>query len=272
VYVNELTFARGVDLEEVLYRFARTGRIVSVTSGRLNLDLTVQSTNELTPTTDQFTLNGAANLRVRGTAAQPGIWGTVRLNSGELLYRGARYILKPSTVDFVNPSGIEPRLNIAVETRVREYNIRILLLGPLDELRTTISSEPPLPTADTFNLLVFGQTNQPITTESIGNLGALSLLASGVSNTITNRLQKTTGISQLSIDPVLDNNQLGSTVGVTVRQRVTANLFVTYTSDPSSTTRQVVEVEYHATPKISLIGVFNENGGFATDVRIRKTW
>jgi len=194
------------------------------------------------------------------------------LNSGELLFRGARYTLKPSTIDFVNPSGIEPRLNMAIETRVRQYNIRISLLGPLTELRTTLSSDPPLPSADAINLLIFGQTNQPITTESIGNLGAASLLASGVTGTVTNRLQKIVGISQLSIDPVLDNNEQASTVGVTVQQRVTANLFVTFTSDPTSTQRQLVEVEYHATPRISLNGVFNENGGFAADVRIRKAW
>jgi translocation and assembly module TamB len=272
VYVNELAFSRGVDLEEVLYRFARTGRIVSAASGRLNLDLTVQSTTELTPATNQLRLNGAANLRVRGAVAQPGLWGTIHLNSGELFFRGARYILKPSTVDFVNPSGIEPRLNIAAETRVRQYNIRMLLIGPLDDLRTTISSEPPLPSADTINLLIFGTTNQPITTESTGNLGAASVLASGVTNTVTNRLQKVAGISQLSIDPVLDNNEQGTNVGVTVQQRVTANLFVTATSDPTSTERQVIEIEYQATPRISVIGVFNQNGGFATDVRIRKTW
>jgi translocation and assembly module TamB len=147
-----------------------------------------------------------------------------------------------------------------------------MLLGPLDELRTTLSSEPPLPSADAINLLIFGQTNQPITAGSIGDLGAVSFLASGVTNTITNRLQKIAGISQLSIDPVLDNNELGSTVGVSVQQRVTANLFVTFTSDPSSTSRQVVEVEYHASPRVSLSGVLNENGGFAMDVRIRKTW
>lgn len=273
VHVNELSFSQAFNLEEVLYKFAQIGgRILSTTSGKLNLDLTVQSTNELTPATDQLTLNGTANLRVRGTVAQPALWGTIHVNSGELLFRGARYILKPSTVDFVNPSGIEPRLNIAVETRVKQYNIQILLLGPLDELRTTFSSEPPLPSADTINLLIFGQTNQPVTTESTGNLGAVSLLASGVTNTITDRLQNIVGISELSIDPVLDNNEQGSTVGVTVQQRVTANLLVTFTSDPSSTKRQVVEVEYHATPKISLIGVVNQNGGFAADVRMKKKW
>jgi translocation and assembly module TamB len=272
VYVTELSFSQAFNLEETLYRFARMKRVLSGASGKLNLDLAVQSTNELTPSTDQLRLNGAANLRVRGTVNQPALWGTIRLNSGELLFRGARYMLKPSSVDFVDPFGIEPRLNIAVETRVKEYNIRLLLLGSLDEMRTTFSSEPPLPPSDTINLLIFGQTNQPITTESTGNLGAVSLLASGVTGTITNRLQKIAGISQLSIDPVLDNNQEGSAVGVTVQQRVTADLLVTFTSDPSSTKRQVLEVEYHATPRISITGVFNQNGGFATDVRIRKTW
>src|SRR5262249_50560750 len=174
---------------------------------------------------------------------QPALWGAIRLSSGELLFRGARYTLKPSTVDFVNPSGIEPRLNVAVETRVRQYDIQILLIGPLDNLRTTFSSNPPLPPAETINLLAFGQTNQPNPSDLTGNLGAVSFLASGVTSTITNRLQKTVGISQLSIDPVLDNNQQGSAVGVTVQQRVSANLFVTFTSDPSATKHQVVEVE-----------------------------
>jgi translocation and assembly module TamB len=188
-----------------------------------------------------------------------------------LLFRGDRYILKPSTVDFVNPSGIEPRLNVALETKVQQYNIRMFFRGPIDELRTTFSSEPPLPPADTINLLVFGKTSQPVATDSTGNLGAVSLLASGVTNSITNRLQTVAGISQLSIDPVLDNDGQGSAVGVTVRQRVTADLFVTFTSDPSST-RRVIEVEYQATPRLSINGVFNQNGGFAADIRIRKTW
>jgi translocation and assembly module TamB len=175
-------------------------------------------------------------------------------------------------VDFVNPSGIEPRLNISAQTRVRQYDIRLLFRGPMNELRTTFSSDPPLPPADIVNLLVFGQTNIPITTDATGNFGAVSLLASGVGNAITNRLQKVVGISQLSIDPVLDNDAQGSTVGVTVRQRVTANLSVTFTSDPTSTLRKVIEVEYQATPRILVNGVLNQNGGFGADVRIHKRW
>jgi translocation and assembly module TamB len=194
------------------------------------------------------------------------------LSGGEVLFRGDRYIVKPSTLEFVNPAVIESRLNLAVETRVQQYNIRLLLRGPIDQLQTTYSSEPPLPPADIISLLVFGSTTQPLTTDSTGNLGAMSFLASGVANTITSRIESTVGISQLSIDPVLDNGAQNPMVGVTIRQHVTANLVVTFISDPSSTRRQVIEVEYQATPRVGVNGVINENGGFAADIRIRKTW
>jgi autotransporter translocation and assembly factor TamB len=271
--LNELSFSQALNVEKVLHDLTRTRQVPPEPAIRnLNLDLTLQSASEMHPTSNQLTLKGTANFRIRGRVEEPGLLGSVTLNGGELLFRGDRYTLKPGSVDFVNPSGIEPRLNIAAETRVKQYTIRLLFRGPMDELRTTISSDPPLPPADAVNLLVFGQTNIPSTTDLTSNLGALSVLASGVSNTITNRVQRVVGISQLSIDPVLDNNAEGSTVGVTVRQQVNANLFVTFTSDPSSTTRKVIEVEYQATPGILLNGVFNQNGGFAADVRIRKSW
>ena len=273
VRLNELSFSESFDIEDALHEFARIRKTPLPGAGRnLNLDVTVQSVNELNPTSRQLTLKGAADVRVRGTVAEPVLLGGISVNAGELLFRGDRYLLKPSTVDFVNPSGIEPRLDVAVETRVQQYNIRMFFRGPIDELRATFSSEPPLPPADTINLLVFGKTNQPVPTDLTGNLGAVSLLASGVTNTITNRLQKIAGISQLSIDPVLDNDAQGAMVGVTIQQRVTANLFVTFTSDPSSTKRQVIEVEYQATPGLSINGVVNQNGGFAMDIRRRKTW
>jgi translocation and assembly module TamB len=273
VRLNELSFSQAFNLEAALSEFAQTRRIPPERAVRnLNLDLTIQSASELNLASNQLTLKGSANLRIRGTVEELGVLGSVALNGGELLFRGDRYVLKPGTVDFVNPSGIEPRLNMAVETRVRQYDIRLLFRGPINELRTTFSSDPPLPPADIVTLLAFGQTNIPVTTDATGNFGAVSLLASGVSNAITNRLQKVVGISQLSIDPVLDNDAQGSTVGVTVRQRVTANLSVTFTSDPTSTLRKVIEVEYQATPRILVNGVLNQNGGFGADVRIHKRW
>jgi translocation and assembly module TamB len=141
-------------------------------------------------------------------------------------------------------------------------------------MRTTYTSEPPLPPADIINLLVFGKTTvasdsgPPATSLA----GAQSLIASSVSTQVTNRIEKIAGISHLSIDPVLGGTQQDPGARITIQQRVTGNLFVTFATDPTSTQREVIKLEYQATPRVSLSGVRDQNGGFAFDVRVRKSW
>jgi translocation and assembly module TamB len=201
------------------------------------------------------------------------VLGRVNLNGGDLVFRGNRYLLQASTIDFTNPYKIEPRVNLAVDTTVQQYNIHLLFRGNIDQLRTTYSSEPALPPADIINLLVFGKTSEASGANSTpGNLGAESLIASSVSGQLTNRIENIAGISQLSVDPILGGNQQNPGARVTVQQRVTGSLFVTFTSDPTSTQREVVKMEYQATPRLSVSGTRDQNGGFAVDIRLRKTW
>src|SRR4029078_10075359 len=107
-----------------------------------------------------LSLPGAMKFRIRWTAARPAVTGRVNIAGGDLMFRGNRYILEPSTVDFVDPYRIEPRLNLSVSTKVQDYDIRMLLRGTLDTIRTTYTSEPVLPPSDIINLLVFGQTTE----------------------------------------------------------------------------------------------------------------
>ena len=98
------------------------------------------------------------------------------------------------------------------------------------------------------------------------------MLASSVSSSITNRVEKVAGISQLSVDPVLGGNGTNPGARVSVQQRVTGNVFVTFATDATSTQSQVIKLEYQATPRVAISGVRDQNGGFAFDVRIKKTW
>jgi translocation and assembly module TamB len=199
--------------------------------------------------------------------------GRVNVTEGELIFRGNRYLLEPSIIDFVDPYRIEPRLNLAVNTEVEDYRIRMLLRGTLDQIRTTYTSEPPLPPADIINLLVFGKVTGTAGATGLGNLGAESIIASSVSDQVTNRIENIVGISQFSIDPVLGGS--GSQdpgARITIQQRVTGNLFVTYATDATSTQRQVIKLEYQATPRVAVSGVRDQNGGFAFDIRMKNTW
>ena len=143
----------------------------------------------------------------------------------------------------------------------------------MDQLRTTYTSEPPLPPADIINLLVFGKTN----TAQIANptpplVGAESFVASQVSGKVASGFEKIAGISSVSLDPVLGGNQQDPGARITIQQRVSGNLFVTFATDATSTQRQLIKLEYQATPRVGISGVRDQNGGLAVDVRIKKKW
>jgi translocation and assembly module TamB len=275
VQLTELSFSPSFDFSDIagLAGGTSTGAVPGRFAQNLKLDISVQSTNDLNLSSSNLSLQGAANLRVEGTAAQPTLLGRVNVTGGDLIFRGNRYVLQPSSIDFVNPYRIEPRMNLSVETEVQDYTIRLQFRGDIDRLRTTYTSEPPLPPSDIINLLVFGKTTEAAQANPTpGNLGAESLIASSVSGQVTNRIAKVAGISQLSVDPTLGGNGRDPAARVTIQQRVTGNVFVTFATDASSTAREVLKLEYRATPRVSISGTRDQNGGFAFDVRIRKNW
>ena len=146
--------------------------------------------------------------------------------------------------------------------------------GPADHLHTNYSSDPALPPSDIINLIAFGKTTEAAAANPTppGNLGAMSLLASQVSSQVTSRLEKVAGISQLSIDPVLGGDQQNPGARIAIQQRVTSKIFVTFATDVTSTQRQVIKLEYQVSPRLSVNAVRDQNGGFAFDTRIHKTW
>jgi translocation and assembly module TamB len=148
--------------------------------------------------------------------------------------------------------------------------------GPADHMHTNYASDPALPPSDIINLLAFGKTTEASAANPTppGNLGAESLVASQVSSAVTSRVSKIAGISQLSIDPVLGGNSGQQNPGarLTIQQRVTGNIFVTFSSDVTSTQNQVIQLQYQFSPRVSFSGTRDQNGGFGFDTRIRKNW
>jgi translocation and assembly module TamB len=276
VRLNEVSFSPTFDVEDL------AGGLGSATGGgapptgfarNLNLDITVVTANDLDLASTKLSLQGAANLRIRGTAAEPAVIGRVNLTGGELFFRSNRYAIEPSSLDFVDPYRIEPRVNLAVSTKVQEYDIHMLFRGTTDQLRTTYTSEPPLAPASIINLLVFGRTieaqeaNQSSLRES-----ARSALRSGATGQIASGLEKISGFSQVTIDPAVGGDTEDTLARVTIQQRVTGNLFVTFSTDATATQRQTIKVDYQATPRVGVSGQRDQNGGFAFDVKIKKSW
>jgi translocation and assembly module TamB len=167
-------------------------------------------------------------------------------------------------------------LNISLKTTIQQYDVYLRFNGPVNQLRTNYSSDPALPSADIINLLAFGNTTEANTANAATptNQAAEGLVASQVSSQVTDRISKIAGISQLSINPVLagGTNQGPAGANITVQQRVTGNLFVTFTSNVATTQSQTVQGQYQVSPRVALSVTRDQNGGFAFDTLIKKSW
>jgi translocation and assembly module TamB len=175
----------------------------------------------------------------------------------------------------VNPNQIRPVLNLSLSTTIQQYDIDLRFTGPADQLRGEYTSNPSLPRADIISLLAFGTTTEASATNPTPvNQAAESLIASQVSSQVTSRISKIAGISQLSISPVLTSGTAAGPPGavVTVRQQITGNLFITFSTNVASTQSETIQGEYQLSPHVAVSATRNPNGGFAVDTLIKRSW
>lgn len=277
VNVAGLSFTPGFDLSNSMGQL--TGGVQTPpTQGftqNLNLNLAVKATNNINLVSRTLSVAGSANLQVRGTAAQPVLLGRINLTSGDVILNGNRFILTGGTIQFINPMMTQPVLNVSLNTTIQEYKIDLRFQGPTDQLRTQYISDPSLPPADIIHLLAFGQTTEASARNSLNtNQEAESLVASQVSSQVTSRISRAAGISQLSISPVVAGGTAAGPPGanITIRQRVTGNLFVTFETNVVTTQGQTIQGQYQISPRVAISATRDPNGGFAFDTIIKKSW
>ncbi len=275
VNVNRVSFTPDFDLSQFIAQFSGVASPPPAQgfADNLNLNIAVRSTSELNVVSPGVSIQGDANLRVIGTATDPVIVGRTNLTGGDLIFLGNRYVVQGGTIAFVNSLETEPVVNLQAKTTIQQYNIAMRFRGPLDRLRTDYTSDPSLPPADIIHLLAFGSTEEASNAapSQSATLGAESLVASQVTGQVTSRITKVAGISQLSVDPQLGNNGTQSPgARITVQQRATSKLYVTFSTDVTTTQNTVVQMQYRMNRKWSLSGVRDQNGGFGLDARYHK--
>ena len=245
------------------------------------LDVHVVATDSLAIKNRSLDLVGSADVRVIGTLDEPLIKGRLTVARGLIddLFR-EQYRITSGLIDFPGISERPARLSVEAETVISGYRLTVLIAGPIDNLRITPRSEPPLPQADVLALMTSGQlpregaidTGSP--TQSLAqtqatNLGTLLAqpLSSRIGSNVTGRLF---GLNRFAIDPLVSGRGTDPTARVTVGRRITKDLSITFSTNLASNQDQVVLIEYRATDRLSFVASRAEDGAFGLDVRLRK--
>ena len=279
VSVQDLSYNTSSDAGSLLSSFASTppsspsAPSAFLTGMRLNIHILTAPDLRVT-TTYANRLAIEANLTVRGTAATPGLLGRVVITDGELVFFGNTYTVNTGTINFYNASSIEPVLNISLETLAQGVDVTLGVAGPMENLKLTYSSDPPLSFEQIIQLLATNTTpndpnivaNQPASPQqSFTQMGESAILGQAIANPLASRVQRVFGLSQFKIDPSVAGNNGQPSARVTLQQKIFNNVTFTYITDVTQTNSEIVRVEWDLTPKFSAVGLRDFNGNVSVE-------
>ena len=250
----------------------------------------------LAPSTLRIDNNAArivssADLTLTGTYARPVVFGRLEIDRGEVLFEGHRYFVTRGSIDFSNPTKVEPFFDVEAETRVRvpgeTYRVVFRAVGTADRFVPDLSSDPPLPTVDILALL-FGDPRDPreadlralrspdLAEQELLQARAARLLASPIAAGVGRVVEETFGVDNVQIAPSLgdptaqQSSSLNPSARLTIGKRVSDRVYLTFSRAlAASTNDQIILLEYDQTDRVAWIVSQNEDRSYALDFRVR---
>jgi autotransporter translocation and assembly factor TamB len=247
-----------------------------------------------------------ADLTLNGTYDRPVLFGHADVERGEILLFGNRYRITRGTIDFLNPSRIQPFFDIEAEGRIRAtstslgsgisatdaYRVTMSVSGSLDaRMNLSLNSDPPLPPVDIVSL-VFGQPTDNLSNPELRGLNAqtaaqseeqllkamfVRIGAGTLINPLADVVQHALGFDTVQIIPALGSavDPLTPSARLVLGKRLSNGAFLTYSRALSSTTNggdQLIVLEIDQSDRLGWVLTQTGANTFAVDMRVRRVF
>jgi translocation and assembly module TamB len=259
----------------------------------LSYDIRIRAASSLHVRNDLLSqVVASADLRLAGTYDRPLLFGRIDIERGEIDFEGKRYVIRRGAIDFNHPTRIEPFFDIETEAQVRvpgeTYRVTVRAVGTDPVRGLTFSSDPELPQYELLALLIadippgqdveFRQYGDVTPQQQLFRERVTRALTGVVSSEIGRVVEQALGFDtfQLTtslIDPNQQSARLDPAARVTVGKRLTETIYLTFSRSLSSSSRdQLILLEIDQTDQLSWILSRNEDGTYALDLRVRRTF
>ena len=204
---------------------------VSGLAAAMRLDVRIRTAPAVRfETTMAQALQADADLNLLGTLQQPGLVGRVNVTEGDLIFFGNEYTVDRGAITFSDPTKIDPRLSVNLETTVQSVTVTLGITGPMNNLKLSYHSDPPLRFDEIVGLLAAGKqpTSDPNIVanqaappqQSVANLGESAILSQTVASPLASRLQRVFGINRLSVNPAFVSGSALPETQLSLQQRI----------------------------------------------------
>lgn len=299
VTVRDAEYTRPFNTDAGFFDFGGGGTALPAAPSQATLplryDIRLLAPSALHVRNNLMVLDASADLQLQGTFDRPLLFGRAEVERGTVNFEGRRYLVTRGTIDFNNPVRIDPFIDVEAETRVRvpgeTYRVTVRATGTRDRFSQFVfDSDPVLPQNEVLALVLgdispgrnaelrrFGDVT-PL--EELARDRAARELAGVVSSEVGRVAQQTFGVDTFQLTPSLslaDPSQQSSRfvpgARLTIGKRLSDRAYLTYSRSLSSTTRdQIILLEYDQTDRFSWILSRNEDGTYAIDFRVRRTF
>jgi translocation and assembly module TamB len=241
----------------------------------MRLNISVRSADGVYIDNELTRVQAGMNLMLRGTLAYPSVTGGVKATEGAIFFRGNRFDIVNASANFIDRNRINPVFDVSAEAEVHSYRLRLEVAGDLDRLRFNISSDPPLSTVEILSLLTTGKSDElgvenPRRQAEITGLSAASILSEGLTGVIGKRVERIFGLQSFRVDPFLAGAGNDPTARVTISERLSKDLALTFSRNLSTNEEQIVVLEYDVNRNLSIVATRDEKGMYSVDFRFRK--
>ncbi|MBI5101756.1 MAG: translocation/assembly module TamB [Nitrospirae bacterium] len=274
IKINRARYKQRIEWKSWLLKTKKVEKIKSEISGleKAALNLRIVGRENISIDNNVARAEVTADLLLRGNIFRPVLYGRIESKEGTVYFRNNEFRILHASSDFSDPNRINPIIQIAAETVVKGYKIKMNLEGRLNQFNMSLSSDPVLKEMDILALLTLGQTGGQLKglEGGVGAGEATAFVTGKLQDVVEERLKSITGLDRFQVDPHLSRTTGAVEPRVTVSKRLLGEkMFVTYASAVGSAEEQIIKLEYFINKNVSLVGVRDERGIMGGDVQFR---
>ena len=209
-----------------------------------------------------------ADVRLRGGATTPELFGRVQLVRGDYDFAGKRFQLTRGDIRFQGGYPPDPVINVTAENTGNGFTAFLNVDGTAQRPQIKFSSVPSLPEDEVLSRVLFGSRVTDLSApEAIQLAGALTSLRGGGFNPI-GAVSKGLGIDRLRILPA--DITTGRRTTVAAGQYLGRNVYVELATDAAG--YNATSIEIGLTRTLSVLSQVATLGGTSASVRWKKDY
>ena len=251
IEIKNLTYRHDFSLVDALTKtFSRTRPVSEGSSEKQmfdpHLNLHVTGRNALHVANNVLRADIVLDTQILGTLSRPTVDGTIRLTTGEILFKQNRFSLDRGLVTLETSDTVRPYLDIQGTTRLyarskqTEYKVVLTVTGYADNPVIRVSSLPHLEETDIYAILLWGDFFDPTQpgAENLALVAATDILG------ISAEVKKNFRLSQFELTPRYSEVDYKTVLKIVAVKELYPFLTVAVESNPADPADQMFGLTY----------------------------